>query len=109
MHNRDEYCHAALTAEVARTAFHRLDPARRAYFVAELADGLSAFAANDYGTWHRIMELEDVPDGRRMLHEVEHDAGRARLLQDFSGLHELCTALGITEETGFDWSTVAVG
>jgi alpha-N-dichloroacetyl-p-aminophenylserinol N-oxygenase len=109
LHNRDEYCHASFTAEIARAAFHRLDAERRTHFVAELADGLAAFAANDYGTWHRVMEVEGVPDGRRMLLEVEHDAGRARLLQDFSGLHELCTTLGITEETGFDWSTVAVG
>ncbi len=109
LHNRDEYCHASFTAEIARAAHHRLDAERRRYFVTALADGLSAFASNDYGTWHRIMELEGVPDGRRMLLEVEHDAGRARLLQDFSGLHELCCALGIAEETDFDWSTVSVG
>lgn len=109
LHNRDEYCHASFTDEIAKAVFPRLDRDRRRYFLDALADGLDAFAANDYGTWRRVIEYEGIEGGRQMLLDVEHDAGRARLLQDFSGLYRLCGELGAIEELPFDWSSVSVG
>ncbi|MGI5458726.1 AurF N-oxygenase family protein [Streptomyces sp. CA-249302] len=109
LHNRDEYCHSSIAAEVAKAAYGQLDAEHRKFFLAALADGMEAFAANDYTTWHRIVELTGVPGGRRMLQDVAESAQRRRLLQDFSGLHRLCGELEVLDELPFDWSTVSVG
>jgi hypothetical protein len=109
LHNRDEYCHASIIADVATAAWARFDGERRRFFLDALADGLAAFAANDFRTWHRILDVESVDGGHRMLQEVEQDAGRERLLQDFSGLYRLCEELDAVQDIAFDWSTVLTG
>lgn len=109
LHNRDEYCHSSIAAEIAKAAYTRLGPEHRRVFLAALADGMEAFAANDYTTWHRIVELTGVPGGRRMLQDVAASAARRRLLQDFSGLHRLCQEMEVLDDVPFDWSTVSVG
>ncbi|MGW1358932.1 AurF N-oxygenase family protein [Streptomyces chartreusis] len=109
LHNRDEYCHSSIAAEIAKAAYAHLTPEHRRFFLASLADGMEAFAANDYTTWHRIVELTGVPGGRRMLQDVAASAARKRLLQDFGGLHRLCREMDVLDELPFDWSTVSVG
>jgi hypothetical protein len=107
LHNRDEYCHASITDQIAKAAYERFTPAQRRAFLAALADGLEAFAANDYTTWHRIVSLAGVPGGELMVRDVESDPGRKRLLQDFSGLYRLCGDLDALNDLPFDWSTVS--
>lgn len=108
MHNRDEHCHSSLAKELAKEVYQRLDPARQEYFVEAMSDGLAAFGSTDYTTWRRIVELVGVPGGAQMMRDVEADPGRSLLVQDYSGLHSLCTDLGVLDEVGFDWSAVTV-
>lgn len=108
LHNRDEYCHSSIAAEVAKAVYSRLGAAPRRYFLEALTDGLDAFAANDYTTWERIAEFVRIRDGGQMVRDVMHDPARKRLLQDFSGLHRLCTELDVLADLPFDWSTVSV-
>jgi hypothetical protein len=108
LHNRDEYCHASIADEIAKAAYARFAPGQRRYFLAALVDGLEAFAANDYTTWYRIVELVNLPGGQEMLRDIESDPSRKRLLQDFSALYRLCGEMGVLDDFAFDWSTVSI-
>ncbi|MCD7441134.1 diiron oxygenase [Streptomyces lincolnensis] len=109
LHNRDEYCHSSIADEIAKSAYSRFGDEQRGLFLEALADGMEAFAANDFTTWHRIVELVGVPGGRQMVLDVEHDAARRRLLQDFGALHRLCADMEVLDRLPFDWSTVRTG
>jgi hypothetical protein len=106
LHNRDEYCHASIANTVVQEAWKRLTAEQRGYFLTALADGMEAFAAHDFTTWARVMELLGVEGGAQMLQDVENASGRGRLLQDFSGLRQLCEELDVLDSVPFDWSTV---
>jgi len=108
IHNRDEYCHSSIAGEIAKAAYPRLGAEQQDFFREALADGMQAFAANDFTTWHRIIELTGVAGGQQMLEQVQHDPAGQRLLQDFSGLHRLSAEMGLVEALPFDWSTVSV-
>lgn len=108
LHNRDEYCHSSVVAEIAKAIYPRLDEKRRQYLLTALVDGLEAFSANDYTTWHSVIDRVDVPGGHAMLDDVEADAARKRLLQDFSGLYRLFNEMGALQRIEFDWSTVSI-
>jgi hypothetical protein len=109
LHNRDEYCHSSIADEIAKAAYARLNTVQREIFLDALVEGLEAFAANDYSTWHRIIELVGVPNGRQMLRDVADEPSRKRLLQDFGAMHRLCIELEVIDELPFDWSTVSTG
>lgn len=108
LHNRDEYCHSAIADEIAKAVYARLDAGRRKYFLQALCDGMEGFAANDFAVWRRIVETVGIEGGSRMIDEVEHDASRKRLLQDFGALHGLCADMGVLGEIPFDWSAVSI-
>ncbi|RKT19036.1 para-aminobenzoate N-oxygenase AurF [Streptomyces sp. 1114.5] len=108
MHNRDEYCHSAISKEVAKEVCAGLDAERRAYFLDAVGDGMRAFGANDFTTWRRVVRLVGVADGERMMRDVEQDQGRTMLVQDYSALYALCTELGALEEIDFDWGGVTL-
>ncbi|MFJ2116266.1 MULTISPECIES: diiron oxygenase [unclassified Streptomyces] len=106
LHNRDEYCHASIASTVVREAWKRFAAEQRGYFLTALADGMEAFAAHDFTTWARILELLGVEGSGQMLHDVKNSSGSGRLLQDFSGLRHLCQELDVLDSVPFDWSTV---
>ncbi len=108
LHNRDEYCHSSIAVEIAKAAYAHLGEEQRSFFREALADGMQAFAANDFSTWRRIVTLVGIAGGEQMLQDVAHDPSGQRLLQDFSGLHRLCAEMDLLEVIPFDWSTVAV-
>lgn len=107
MHNRDEYCHSSIADEIAKAVYARLDATGRGLFREALVDGLEAFAANNYPTWHRIMDLVGVAGGHDMVADAEHDPNAKRLMSNFRGLHQFCAELGVLDDLPFDWSTVS--
>ncbi|MFJ1746838.1 diiron oxygenase [Streptomyces sp. NPDC088116] len=106
LHNRDEYCHASIANTVVQEAWKRFGAEQRDYFLTALADGMEAFSAHDFTTWARILELLEVEGGGQMLQDIQNASGRGRLLQDFSGLRQLCEELDVFDSVPFDWSTV---
>jgi alpha-N-dichloroacetyl-p-aminophenylserinol N-oxygenase len=104
LHNRDEYCHASISAVLAETVHAQLAAERRRFFLDMLMEGLDAFVATDYSTWHRIMDLTSVPGGHAMLADCQADTGRSRLVRDYTGLHQLVEQMGVTDQVDFDWS-----
>lgn len=104
LHNRDEYCHAAISAEMAKMVYRQLSTGQQHFFLTALAEGLVAFAANDFGAWRRIVDLVGVTDGQRMIDDCEADLSRARMLTDYSGLYQLCQQMGVADRVDFAWS-----
>lgn len=107
LHNRDEWCHASITAEIAKDIYANLDRRQRAIFVRALPQALEAFVANDYGTWYRVVELVGLRDGRQMVRDCEQQAGRRRLVRDYSGLRRLAGDMDLLDTLDFDWSAAA--
>lgn len=107
LHNRDEVCHSSISGELAKIVYDYLTPAQRRFFVDTMITALRAFVANDYTTWHRILELEGIPDADRMIKEVQEDGSRLNLVRDFGGLHNLLTEMDLVNEVEFDWGAAA--
>lgn len=103
LHNRDEYCHASISAVLAEMVYHRLDQHQRRFFLDQLIEGLDAFVTNDYATWHRVSDLVGIPGGSRMLADCQAESGRKRLVRDYTGLYSLMERLGVTDQVEFDW------
>jgi alpha-N-dichloroacetyl-p-aminophenylserinol N-oxygenase len=108
LHNRDEYCHASISDELAKIVYEVLDPDRRRLFLDRMIDGLEAFVATDYSTWERILEIENVPGWQRMVNETREDTSRVRLVRDYSGLHSLMKEMDVLGEVDFNWGKAVV-
>jgi alpha-N-dichloroacetyl-p-aminophenylserinol N-oxygenase len=104
LHNRDEYCHASISAVLAEMVYDKLDPKQRRFFLDMLVEGLDAFVANDYTTWNKIMDLAGIAGGHEMLADCQADTGRKRLVREYTGLHGLVEQLGVSDQVDFDWS-----
>lgn len=104
LHNRDEYCHASISAVLAEMVYSELDVEKRQHFREMLFAGLEAFVATDYATWHRIIDLVGVEGGSEMLMDCQADTSRKRLVRDYTGLHTLIERIGIQDDVEFDWS-----
>ncbi|GAA3616583.1 hypothetical protein GCM10022419_122420 [Nonomuraea rosea] len=107
LHARDEYCHSAIAAELAKKVYPSLDPAQQRFFTRSAFEALTAYTTADYGTWERIMDLAGVAEGRSMLEDCK-SPGRSRLFSDFGGIHSLFSEMGVLEEIDFDWSVVQI-
>ena len=104
LHNRDEYCHAAISAEMAKMVYRHLSTGQQHFFLTALAEGLMAFSTNDFSAWRRIVDLVGVTDGQRMIDDCEADLSRAQMLTDYSGLYQLCQQMGVADRIEFPWS-----
>jgi hypothetical protein len=104
LHNRDEYCHAAISGEMAKMVYQHLSVGQQHFFLTALADGLVAVAANDFSAWRKIVDLVGVTDGQRMIDDCQADLSRARMLNDYSGLHQLCQQMGVADSVDFAWN-----
>ncbi|HEY8372056.1 MAG TPA: diiron oxygenase [Pseudonocardiaceae bacterium] len=108
LHNRDEYCHASISDELAKIVYDVLDPNRRRFFLDMLVAGLEAFVATDYSTWERILQIENVPGWERMVAETKEDTSRSRLVRDYSGLYSLLEEMDLLDQVDFDWGKSVV-
>jgi hypothetical protein len=107
LHNRDEYCHSSISAEMAKMVYRQLSARQQQFFLSALAKSLDAFAANDFGTWRRIVDLVDVTNGQRMIDDCQADPSRAQMLIDYSGLYQLCQQMDVVDRIDFAWSPAA--
>ena len=108
LHNRDEYCHASISDEMAKLVYDVLDPGMRRFFLTMLVAGLDAFVATDYATWTAILQTENVPGADRMIADVQADRAGSRLVRDYSGLHSLMSDMDVLDEVDFDWGLAVV-
>ena len=108
LHNRDEYCHASISDEMAKLVYDVLDPEKRRFFLNMLVAGLAAFVAAEYARWTALLEAEFVPGADRMVADVRADRSGSRLVRDYSGLHSLMSEMDVLNEVEFDWGLAVV-
>ncbi|OBA88876.1 N-oxidase [Mycobacteriaceae bacterium 1482268.1] len=108
LHNRDEYCHASISDEMAKLVYDVLDAEKQRFFLDMLVAGLDAFVATDYTTWAAILNFENVPGWQRMITDVQADKSSSRLVRDYSGLYSLMSELNVLPEIDFDWGLAEV-
>jgi hypothetical protein len=108
LHNRDEYCHASISDEMAKLVYDVLDGDKRRFFLDMLVAGLDAFVATDYATWTAILRTENVAGADRMIADVRAEVSSSRLVRDYSGLHSLMSDMGVLNEIDFDWGLAEV-
>jgi hypothetical protein len=108
LHNRDEYCHASISDEMAKLVYQVLDADKRCFFLDMLVAGLEAFVATDYTTWAAILQFENVPGWQAMIADVQADSSSSRLVRDYSGLYSLMSELNVIADIDFDWELAEV-
>jgi hypothetical protein len=102
-HLRDEYCHAEICREVAKTVYDGLTNSGRQFFLSTLTEALNAFTSTDFTTWERILEVENFPNRDKMIRDVQHGTTK-RLLRDYSGIHSLLSDMDALDMVDFDWA-----
>ncbi|VVP53213.1 hypothetical protein PS903_05416 [Pseudomonas fluorescens] len=113
LHNRDEYAHSKILAEVAKVMYANMQPVQRTFFAQTLSVALSAFVAQDYSMWEAILTQLGVEDAALIIADTRESNKNATIMRDYSGLHRLAQDLGIGDEIDFDFrptlnATVAV-
>jgi hypothetical protein len=108
LHNRDEYCHASISDEMAKLVYDVLDGDKRRFFLDMLVAGLDAFVATDYATWTAILRTENVSGWQDMLADLQSEKSSSRLVRDYSGLHSLMSDMGVLNDIDFDWGLAEV-
>jgi alpha-N-dichloroacetyl-p-aminophenylserinol N-oxygenase len=108
LHNRDEYCHASISHEMAKLVYDVLDAEKRRFFLDMLVAGLEGFVATDYATWMAILQIENVSGWGRMVAEVQDDTSSSRLVRDYTGLHSLMSEMDVLGDVDFDWGQSVV-
>ncbi|MBD0681365.1 diiron oxygenase [Pseudomonas sp. PSB11] len=103
LHNRDEYAHSKVLAEVAKVMYANMQPVQREFFARKLSVALSAFIAQDYSMWEAILTQLGVEDAQAIIADTRESNRNATIMRDYSGLHKLAQDLGISEQIDFDF------
>lgn len=103
LHNRDEYAHSKILAEVAKVMYANMPAEHRCFFARTLSVALSAFVAQDYSMWEAILTQLGANDAAQIIADTRESNRNATIMRDYSGLHRLAEDLGITEEIDFDF------
>jgi hypothetical protein len=103
LHNRDEYAHSKILAEVAKVMYANMQPVQRTFFAQTLSVALSAFVAQDYSMWEAILTQLGVEDAALIIADTRESNKNATIMRDYSGLHRLAQDLGISDEIDFDF------
>lgn len=104
LHNRDEYCHASISAEVYKQVYEALSPQQRRFLLDETVAGLEAFVAPDFVTWEAIVAFEEVPGWEQAAAEVREAQTGTHLVQDHSGVHALLSEMDVIDQVDFAWA-----
>jgi hypothetical protein len=103
LHNRDEYAHSKVLAEVAKVMYAHMAPVQREFFARNLSVALSAFIAQDYSMWEAILTQLGVEEAAQIIADTRESNRNATIMRDYSGLHKLAQDLGISELIDFDF------
>ncbi|EEP74974.1 N-oxidase [Micromonospora sp. ATCC 39149] len=103
LHNRDEYCHASISAEMLKQVYEALPTDRRRFLLDEIVAGLEAFVAPDFTTWETIMAFEGIAGWEKAAAEVREAQTGTHLVQDHSGVHTLLSEMDVLDQVHFGW------
>lgn len=103
LHNRDEYAHSKVLAEVAKVMYGNMLATQREFFTRTLSIALSAFVAQDYSMWEAILTQLGVENAALIIADTRESSKNATIMRDYSGLHRLAQDLGIIDDIDFDF------
>ncbi|WP_460140226.1 diiron oxygenase [Pseudomonas sp. S2_E01] len=103
LHNRDEYAHSKVLAEVAKVMYANMESEQRVFFTQTLSVALSAFVAQDYSMWEAILTQLGVAQAERIIADTRESNRNATIMRDYSGLQRLAEDLGIRDQIDFDF------
>lgn len=103
VHNRDEYGHASVCFEAAKSMYVHMNKEQRKLFNTYLPLALKAFVAHDYSVWEGTLEQLGFTDVRTIIGDCINDSSKKSLVRDYSGLKAVVNELGIEEEIDFEF------
>lgn len=103
-HNRDEYAHSKVVAEISKVLYAGLPRHQQAFFVKVLPQALRAYLAQDFSMWDAILTQLRIEGGPAMLRDVMHQSPDSQLTRDYTGLRRFAEELGILGQIDFDFS-----
>lgn len=106
-HNRDEYAHSKVIAEISKVLYAGLPRHQQAFFIKILPQALRAYLAQDFSMWDAILTQLRVEGASAMIQDVMHQSPDSQLTRDYSGLHRFADELGILTLIDFDFSLSA--
>ncbi|KPC52723.1 diiron oxygenase [Amantichitinum ursilacus] len=104
LHNRDEYAHSKVLAEIGKVMFANMATERRAFFAQMLPVALHAFVAQDYSMWEAILLHLQVPDAAAIIADAQTRNRGGVIMRDYTGLHRLAADIGILDQMNFDFT-----
>jgi hypothetical protein len=105
LHNRDEYAHSKVLAEIAKVMYRNFDVERRQFFVDMLPQALHAFVAQDYSMWEAILEQLGVEHAEIIIAQTCEANRNSAIMRDYSGLQRLAADLGISDQIDYDFTS----
>ncbi|MEU8433929.1 diiron oxygenase [Streptomyces sp. NPDC029216] len=111
LHARDESAHGPVMIEVMKDVFVHLSREQQDFFIASLPAGITAFCAEDFDWWLKVLEFTGIPKARDIIEDSRTGGGRLSelLVTDFSGVRRLCRELGIEDRVDFDLAAGTTG
>jgi hypothetical protein len=101
LHNKDEFAHALVIAEIAKSIYVHLDLRQKDLFGRALSTGLHAFVASDFETWRALLHVLGFAGADEIIGDCIATPGNRALVRDYSGLEGLAAELGILDRIDF--------
>lgn len=98
LHNRDEYAHGQILAEVTKVLWQQMNGGARRSFVHALPAAIDAFVEQDFSTFRAILDHVGVAGAKEIIDDTAADAGRRAMLRDLSSIKRLLAELGVLEQ-----------
>ena len=101
LHNKDEFSHALVIGEIAKSIYVHLDDGQKGFFAGALSAGLHAFVASDFETWRAILHVLAFDGADEIVGDCIATPSTRALVRDYSGLEGLAAELSITDRIDF--------
>jgi hypothetical protein len=103
LHDRDEFSHSSLVAEVAKSVYVRMSDSQRRAFVRSIPVALRAFSEHDFSAWRAILDRVGIQRRDEIIEDCVRDTSDKTLVRDFSGVRALVEDLGVLDDLDFDF------
>ncbi len=102
-HNRDEYAHSKVLAEVAKVMYANMQAPQQAFFARTLSQALRCLYRPGLLDVGGDSDAAWVEDAALIIADTRESNKNATIMRDYSGLHRLAQDLGISEQIDFDF------
>jgi hypothetical protein len=107
LHARDEAAHGPVLFQVMKDVFVHLNREQRALFARSLPAAITAFGAEDYELWLRILTFAGFAEAATIVEDSKRRPGADMIVTDFGPVRRLIHDLGLDNQVDFDFDGVA--